>query len=192
MPRSRWVRRRGRFQAARLNLAAAALAFAVAPERARAEVKDATAQGFTTENVEVVPVTPAAAWRGLVRDVDAWWPRDHTWWKGSVLSIDPRAGGCLCEIDGARQARHLEVVFVDPDRTLRFSGGLGPLQGMGLNGVVEFRLTPADGGGTRIVLFLRAGGYTPDDLRPLAPVVDRVNRQQLAALADHLRRTAAR
>ena len=204
MPRSRWVNRgphrtrtAGQCLANRLNAgslfrAAVACALAMASAQARAEVKDATAQGFTTENAEVVPVTPSAAWRALVRDVDAWWPRDHTWWKGSALSIDPRAGGCFCEIDGARQARHLEVVFVDPDKTLRLSGGLGPLQGMGLNGVVEFRLTPADGGGTRIVLFLRAGGYTPDDLRTLAPVVDRVNRQQLAALAGYLKQTAAK
>jgi uncharacterized protein YndB with AHSA1/START domain len=179
MHRSRWGSVRG---ALAIGLAV------VATGEAAAEVKDATPQGFTTENVEVVPVTPAAAWRALVDDVNAWWPRDHVWWKGSTLSIDPRAGGCFCEIDGRRQARHLEVVFVDPEKTLRLSGALGPLQGMGLTGVVEFRLAPADGGGTRVVMFLRAGGYTPDDLRTLAPVVDRVNRQQLGALASHLRR----
>ena len=158
---------------------------------ARAEVKDATAQGFTTENAEVVAVTAERAWNALVRDVNGWWPRDHVWWPGSMLSIDPRAGGCFCEIAGDRQARHLEVVFVDPGKTLRMSGALGPLQGMGLSGVVEFRLAPALGGGIRVVMVLRAGGYTPDDLRTFAPVVDRVNQQQLAALAAYLRRGGA-
>jgi len=159
---------------------------------ARAEVKEATAQGFTTENVEVVPAPPDRVWTALVREVNAWWPRGHTWWPGSTLSIDPRAGGCFCEIAGDRQARHLDVAFVDPGKTLRMIGGLGPLQGMGLSGLVEFRLSPAPGGGTSVTMVLRSGGYTPDDLRTLAPVVDRVNKEQLGALAAHLRRGAGR
>ena len=34
----------------------------------------------------------------------------------------------------------------------------------------------------------RAGGYTPDDLSKLAPVVDKVQAQQLRGLADFLRK----
>lgn len=70
------------------------------------------------------------------------------------------------------------------------TGGLGPLQGMGLGGALEFRLAPADGGGTRITMFYRAGGYTPDDLSKFAPVVDKVQAQQLRGLADFLRKSA--
>lgn len=168
------------------------LTVAAAAAPARAEVKDATAQGFTTENVAVVPAPPDRVWAALVREVDAWWPRDHTWWPGSTLSIDPRAGGCFCEIAGDRQARHLDVAFVDPGKTLRMLGGLGPLQGMGLSGMVEFRLSPAPGGGTSVVMVLRSGGYTTEDLRTFAPVVDRVNKQQLGALAAFLRSGTAR
>ncbi len=169
-----------------------ALTVAAAPAPARAEVKDATAQGFTTENVEVVPVPPDRVWTALVREVNAWWPRDHTWWPGSTLSIDPRAGGCFCEIAGDRQARHLEVAFVDPAKTLRMIGGLGPLQGLGLSGLVEFRLSPAADDGTSIVMVLRSGGYTTQDLRTFAPAVDRVNKEQLGALAAYLRRGTGR
>lgn len=155
---------------------------------AAAEVKDAAPGGFTVENVEVVPTDIATSWKALVDDVGKWWPADHTWWgDASKLSISPRAGGCFCEIDGPRQAQHMSVAFVDPPNTLRLLGGLGPLQGMGLHGVLEFRLTPADGGGTRIVLFFRAGGYTPDDMSQFAPVVDRVQAQQLGGLANFLR-----
>lgn len=155
---------------------------------ATAEVKDATPSGFTVENVAVVPSDAAATWKALVDDVGMWWPADHTWWgDASKLSIAPRAGGCFCEIDGTRQAQHMTVSFVDPPNTLRMLGGLGPLQGMGLYGALEFRLTPADGGGTRIVLFYRVGGYTPDDLGKFAPSVDRVQAQQLGGLARLLR-----
>lgn len=159
---------------------------------AHAEVRDAGALGFTVENSEVVPVGTAAAWQGLVDDVDAWWPKDHSWWgEASRLSIDPRAGGCFCEIAGDRQAQHMTVTFVDPDKTLRMTGGLGPLQGMGLHGALEFRLVPVEGSpghpATRITLYYRVGGYSPDDLAKFAPVVDRVQAQQLAGLANYLR-----
>lgn len=154
---------------------------------ARAEVKDSSPGGFTLENSVVVAATADEAWDALVNDVDAWWPRDHTWWgKDSTLVIQPRSGGCFCETAGAREARHLEVVFADPGRVLRMTGGLGPLQGLGLDGTLEFRLAPVEGGGTRITLWYRVGGYTPDDLSKFAPVVDRVQALQLGGLAAHL------
>jgi uncharacterized protein YndB with AHSA1/START domain len=158
---------------------------------AAAAVKDAAPNGFTIENEQVVPVDQATAWKALVGDIDRWWPKDHTWWGAeSTLSIDARAGGCFCEIgrDGKQQAQHMTVSFVDPGKTLRLLGGLGPLQGMGLNGAMEFRLSAAKDGGTRIVLHYRAGGYTPDDLSKFAALVDKVQGLQLGGLADYLRR----
>ncbi|MFP7721351.1 hypothetical protein [Lysobacter sp. A3-1-A15] len=130
----------------------------------------------------------------LVNGVDRWWPKDHTWWGvESALSIDARAGGCFCEVGGDRQARHLEVVFTEPGTPLRMTGGLGPLQGVGLDGVLEFRLQPVRGPDgaerpdlTRIVLHYRAGGYAPDHIGAFAPVVDRVQAAQLKGLVDHL------
>lgn len=156
---------------------------------AGAAVNDVTPTGFTVENKADVAADPATAWKALVEDVGRWWPRDHTWWgTDSELVIEPRAGGCFCERKGPQQALHLLVTFVDPGRRLRMTGGLGPLQGMGLHGVLEFRLEAREGGGTTIVMFYRAGGYTPDDLSKLAPVVDRVQGQQLGGLAAHLQR----
>lgn len=154
---------------------------------AQAAVKDQAANGFTVENSQWVPVTPEAAWKGLA-EIGQWWPKDHTWWgDASRLSLEPRAGGCFCEIDGLRQARHMTVVFAEPGKLLRLTGGLGPLQGMGLSGAMEWRLAE-ENGGTRITLWYRAGGYTPDDLRTLAPIVDRVQGQQLGGLAEYLRK----
>jgi hypothetical protein len=170
----------------RLCVVLASLAvFGTAP----AAVVDATANGFTIENSVEVPADVRTAWKALVEDVGAWWPRDHTWWgEASELTIEPRAGGCFCERNGAQQAQHMLVAFVDPGRLLRLTGGLGPLQGMGLHGVLEFRLAPGANGGTKITLFYRAGGYTPDDLAAFAPAVDQVQALQLGGLAAHLRR----
>ncbi len=157
---------------------------------ANGAVVDSSPQGFTIENVETVPVAPDVAFRALVEDVGRWWRADHTWWGGAArLSIEPRAGGCFCELDGARQAAHMRVSFVDPGRLLRMTGGLGPLQGMGLHGALDWRFEAIDGG-TRITLYYRVGGYSPDDLAEFAPVVDQVQAVQLGGLARFLREAA--
>ena len=157
---------------------------------AHAVVKDATASGFTLENSQVVPVDADTAWRALVNDVGKWWPEDHTWWGNAAdLSIDATAGGCFCERHGAQQAQHMTVTFVDPGQTLRMIGGLGPLQGMGLHGALEFRLAKVEGG-TKITLWYRAGGYTPDDLSKFVAMVDQVQGQQLGGLAEFIRKQA--
>ncbi|WP_313494480.1 SRPBCC family protein [Stenotrophomonas sp.] len=153
---------------------------------AYAEVKDATAAGFTVENSVLIAAEPTRVWQAMTADIDQWWPKDHSWWgKAAKLSIDARAGGCFCEIAGAQQAQHLQVVFVDPQKTLRMTGGLGPMQGMGLHGVAEWTLQ-AEGPSTRVTWRYRAGGYSPDDLGALAPVVDKVQAQQLDGLARWL------
>ncbi|HEY0975019.1 MAG TPA: SRPBCC family protein [Solimonas sp.] len=156
---------------------------------AGAKVLDSSANGFTIENSVTVPVDAATAWNALTSDVGRWWPADHTWTgKATNLSIQARAGGCFCEIDGAHQAQHMTVTYTEPGKLLRMVGGLGPLQGMGLSGTMEWRLAPADGGGTRITLWYRAGGYTPDDISKFVPVVDQVQAIQLGGLGDYLRK----
>ena len=157
---------------------------------AHARVVDQAANGFTVENSEWVAVDPGTAWKTFVNDVGQWWPADHSWWgDASKLSISEKAGGCFCEINGAQQAWHMTVTFVDPGKLMRMTGGLGPLQGMGLNGALEWRFVE-EKGGTRITLWYRAGGYTPGDLGKFVPVVDQVQGLQLQGLAEHLRKRA--
>jgi hypothetical protein len=155
---------------------------------AQAAIKDAQLDGFTLENAEWVPVAPQAAYTALVKEVGRWWPADHTWWgDASKLVITDKAGGCFCEINGAQQAWHMTVTFTDPGKLLRMTGGLGPLQGMGLDGALEWRFVE-ENGGTRITLWYRVGGYTPDDMSKFAPVVDKVQGLQLGGLATFLRK----
>jgi hypothetical protein len=105
--------------------------------------------------------------------------------------IHALAGGCFCELAKDRQAQHMQVVFVDPPTLLRMTGGLGPLQGMGLTGILEWRMA-AIPNGTRITLWYRAGGYTPDDLGKIAVVVDEVQALQLGGLGNYLRSRAGK
>lgn len=176
----------------RLLRVLASLALGLASS-AGAEVVDSSPSGFTLENRIEVPTDAEATWKALIADVGRWWPRDHTWWgTESELSIEPRAGGCFCERLGDEEALHMLVTFVQPGKLLRLTGGLGPLQGMGLHGALEFRLAESEGGGTTVTMFYRAGGYTPDDLSAFAPIVDGVQALQLGGLASYLREGATR
>lgn len=171
--------------------AAGLLALAiVAPAASQARMVSTGATGFVIENTGVVPTDPATAWKALVEDVDRWWPADHTWFGSSAnLRIDARAGGCFCEIDGERQVMHMTIAFVDPGRLLRMLGGLGPLQGMGMYGALDWTFEAAEGG-TRITLRYQASGYVPEDFDELVPVVDRVQGLQLGGLLEYLRARA--
>ena len=154
----------------------------------RAEVTRSGPAGFVIENTATVPTDAAATWSALVDDVGKWWPSDHTWWgRSENLSIDPRAGGCFCEIDGARQAEHMSIGFVDPGRLLRMLGGLGPLQGMGMYGALDWKLEPVDSG-TKVTLRYQASVFAPDEIEKFAPVVDKVQAIQLGGLVTYLAR----
>lgn len=170
-----------------LALLAAALAFPV-----QAKVLNSSPAGFTVENTVTVNADAQTTWNALVNDVDLWWPKDHSWFgKEGKFSIEARAGGCFCEIAGPRQVLHMTVSFADPGSLLRMTGGLGPLQGMGLSGALDWKLEKTDGG-TRITLHYVAGGYTTQDLVKFAPIVDKVQGIQLGGLAAHLAKGQAR
>ena len=80
----------------------------------------------------------------------------------------------------------MQVVFVEPQKVLRMTGGLGPLQGMGVFGSLDWVFEPVPGG-TQITLTYRVQGFTPDGFSKLAPVVAEVQGLQLQGLANYLR-----
>ena len=157
-----------------------------------AKVVDSSAAGFTIENTVIVPADADTAWIALVNHVDEWWPKDHSWFgKAGKFSIDARAGGCFCEVvDKQQQAMHMTVSMVVAGVKLRMLGGLGPLQGMGVSGAMDWKFDPAEGG-TRITLRYVAGGYTSIDLVKFAKVVDEVQGVQLGGLAAYLEKRRA-
>ena len=107
-----------------ISVAAALLMLTAAP--ALAEVKSATPGGFEVGGTVAIEAPPARVWAVLTAP-DAWWSRDHRWFKASTLSLDLSPGGCWCEraADG-RVSRHLETVLVEPGSKLVLQGGLGP------------------------------------------------------------------
>ncbi|MBS0396967.1 MAG: ATPase [Proteobacteria bacterium] len=159
------------------------LAAGLAPAVAAGEVVAAGAGGFEVRAEALYPGDPASAWRRLLRPRD-WWDPAHTYSKDARnLSLEATPGGCWCErLAGGGFVRHLEVVYLAPRATLRLSGGLGPLQGMGASGSLTFTLQ-AEGTATRIRLDYVVAGFAPAGFADLARAVDGVLGAQLARYA---------
>ncbi|MCW8092106.1 SRPBCC domain-containing protein [Alteromonas sp. ASW11-130] len=136
--------------------------------------------GFIIQNEIETPHSSKKVWYALINDVDEWWPKDHSWWKGT-FTISSSAGGCFCEKKGKQQAQHMQITFVDPMKMLRMAGGLGPLQGMGVYGALNWKFEKTESG-TKVTLSYYAQGYRPDGFEDLAPIVAKVQNQQLNAL----------
>jgi uncharacterized protein YndB with AHSA1/START domain len=130
-----------------------------------------------------VNAPPSAVYRALITRVGSWWSSEHSW-SGDArnLSIDARPGGCFCErLPGGGGVEHMRVVFVQPDKMIRMSGALGPLQTSGLAGSMTWSLAPADGG-TKLTLVYNVGGYMDGGFEGIAPAVDGVLSEQVDRL----------
>ena len=106
------------------------------------EVENVAAAGFTSRNVVRIERSIEDVYGALTEGVGKWWNPDHTY-SGDAknMSFEATAGGCLCEqLPGGGSVEHMHVVFVEPRKTLRLSGGLGPLQEMAVNGAMTFQL----------------------------------------------------
>ncbi len=153
---------------------------------ANGEVSFLAETGFIVTNKITVQSTREDAWKVFSKQVDDWWPSDHTWWgKAGTLTIDTHAGGCFCEKMGNKSAEHMRVTFVEPNALLRMSGGLGPLQGMGMYGALDWAFADTEQG-TEVTLTYKVNGINPGGFKELAPIVDRVQAIQLSGLGQFI------
>ena len=151
-----------------------------------AEVEVQDASGFVIQHELPLEVEPQLAWLAMTRP-QLWWDPAHSWSGDSAnfsLSLEP--GGCLCEtLPGGGFAEHLRVVYSKPIEEIRLAGGLGPLQGLGFDGVMTWALADA-GSGSLLRWSYRVDGRVSESLQSLPAAVDGVLRQQLQRLATHL------
>lgn len=157
----------------------------VAP--AAAEVAAAAPGSISLQAEAIVAATPEQAWRALTR-IQNWWSNAHTYsGDASRLRLDARAGGCWCERWDGQSVEHARVVLVmerDGVRTLRVLGGLGPLQEMGVSGVLTFVVAP-DPQGARITMTYRVSGDPRLSLDQIAAGVDAVLMEQFGRLGRY-------
>ena len=158
-----------------------------APAASLSEVIDFAAEGFTVRNTVQVSATSDDAFRLATRKVGAWWHPDHTFsGDSSNLRIELEGDGCFCEkLEKGGEVRHLTVVHLEPGKLLRMTGGLGPLQGVAVNGVFSLSFEETDGT-TEITLTYSVAGYRPGGLAEWAAPVDAVLALQLQRLERYI------
>ena len=149
----------------------------------RGEVVESTPAGFLVRNTATINATPAKVYSALTDSVGGWWDPAHTFSLDSHnLSLDAKPGGCFCErLPEGGGVEHMRVVYASPDKLLRLSGAMGPLQEAALVGTMSWNLRQT-GGGTAVELSYAVGGFRAGGFRDLATVVDGVFRGQLARL----------
>ena len=151
-----------------------------------AEVLTTASDGFLIKIEREVAVTPQQAYEQFI-SINDWWISGHTYFgEAKNLSIDPKAGGCFCEIKGDKQVLHMTISFVDPGKEIRMVGGLGPLQMMGVHGGMSWKFENLDEHKTKIIHQYRVVGSSDQALNKLAPIVDKVQSQQVDALVKRL------
>ncbi len=151
---------------------------------AAGEVRDSSPAHFHVEQSALIPLPPAAAY-ALLLQPSRWWNSAHTY-SGDArnLSLDPAGRGCFCErLPDGGSVEHMRVIYAQPGKLLRLSGGLGPLQAAAVAGTLTWTLKP-EGQGTRVTqTYLVAGHILGGGADKLASPVDRVLAEQLGRLA---------
>lgn len=148
---------------------------------ARADVVNATANGFHLRHEVQIVVPPANAFAAFGQ-MPNWWNAQHTYsGKSSNLSLSLTPGGCMCERfpDGGG-IEHMHVAYVEPGKRAVLTGSLGPLLYLATNGVMDVQFERI-AGGTKITLDYKVSGFAEGGADKLAPIVDGV-------LADQMRR----
>ena len=102
--------------------------------------------GFVVEHSAEIKADAKTAYDAFVK-VGSWWGSNHSF-SGDAknLRIDTKSGGCWCEkLPNGGFVKHMEVVHAAPGSMLVFSGGLGPLQFMGVAGSMTVSFQNANG-----------------------------------------------
>ncbi|MEQ1724860.1 MAG: SRPBCC family protein [Sphingopyxis sp.] len=163
-------------------LMAAVLAACAAPASATVERNDADA--FVVVHAIDSAIDEHLLWQRMITP-SLWWDSGHTWSGDAAnMTLEPRAGGCWCEAtQQGGSIEHGHVVAFEPARgRVLMRAELGPLQSMAVNGWLEWRITPRDGGGSHVTWRYTVVGRSFDPDSGLAAGVDMVLAQQLGRL----------
>lgn len=151
-----------------------------------AEVLDKAADGFTLEISFETKADAKTAYKQFIK-VGDWWNADHTWFgDASKLYIEPEVNGCFCEKNGNKQALHMIISYVNPNKEMRMIGGLGPLQGLGLHGGMSWKFDTLENGNTKVTHRYQVTGYMQGGLEQLAKIVNSVQTIQMQGLEKAL------
>lgn len=151
---------------------------------ASAEIISSSPRQFELRHTAQISGSERDAWARLVA-IRLWWASSHTYSRNANnLRLAPQPGGCWCERWSAGAVEHARVLYIAPRKMLRLKAEFGPLQAMGVTGIMTFQLEPSQAAGvTQIKVIYLVNGVPESKLDQLAPVIDRVIGEQIARLS---------
>ena len=150
---------------------------------ASAEVVQMSATGFETTQSITIDKPINQVWP-VLRNPQKWWSKEHTYSDDSAnLYLDGQALGCFCErlADGGSIA-HAQILYIQPPRMIRMTGGLGPLQAEAVTGTLTWALAREGESATRVTFTYIVAGTIRGGAEAIAPKVDEVLAVQLLGL----------
>ena len=176
----------------RIGNPALALALAlIVPGSLQAEVTRSGDEGFTVRHMLTTAAEPLIVYRTLTDHIDQWWNPAHSW-SGDAsnlyISTGSVGGDCFCErLPDGGHVEHLHIIYLAPGAEIRFSGALGPLQTMPVDGRMLWKIDATEGG-SQITFTYHVFGHPEGGLGEIAPAVDAVIGEQLQRLGERLAR----
>lgn len=159
----------------------ALFAFAVAP--AQAEVVNAGPDGFEIALKRPSERDVKTQFERIMR-ISEWWSSDHTW-SGDAKNLritTLASGGQWREVWENGDVEHGRIIAGSRQGNtwmVRFDAALGPLQGMGVKGILTMEVVAQEAGGSEVIFHYFVTGAAFQELDKIAPVVDGVLATQI-------------
>lgn len=151
-----------------------------------ADVSQSDIRGFKISIEHNIAVKPQKVFAALAQDISIWWHPDHTYsGDSSNLYLETHEKGWFGEkLPQGGFVKHLEVIYFEPGRSIRLSGGLGPLQSIGAQGTLIFttKASPNSEHKTILEVTYQVSGFLPEGMNTWAQPVDTVLSQQINRL----------
>ena len=166
----------------RLIMTALSALALLASNNAEAIVSAQSKQHFSVKIETTIKAPVEEVYQQFI-NVGDWWESSHTWFgDASKMYIEPRANGCFCEVNGDKEAMHMTVSMVMPNKNVQMVGGLGPLQSMGVYGHMSWNFEEKTKGLTTLTMTYLVKGLVGEESNMMAKAVDSVLNTQVKNL----------
>ncbi|MEM7456559.1 MAG: ATPase [Planctomycetota bacterium] len=146
---------------------------------------NSSSDGFQIQITRQLDVDAGTAYSKLVEEFSMWYDASHSYsGEAANLSLDLEEKCMLERLPDGGYVRHMEIVFHQPGKVFRMTGGLGPLQGMGVTGALTYEFVEGDEG-TEVKMTYNVSGASSLQLDAIAVPVNQVLGLQMDRFANH-------
>ena len=161
------------------------LALTLISSLAQGQVTQSSQTGFQIRIERELECNAQVAYQKLVNEFNQWYDASHSYsQKAENLSLDLDKHCMLETLPDGGFVRHMEIVFHQPGKLMRMTGGLGPLQGMGVSGAMTYAFTP-EGDKSKVTMTYTVSGADFLQLDKIAIPVNQVLGLQLDRFQKH-------